>query len=151
VKGRNSVQRWNNKMSALRRHLRGWAWHNNGVYKQQKKSLQDTIIDLDIVAESRVLTEVERVQLDQAKDLLTILLREEEVKYFQRAKTIDILLGDNNTKYFQLVANSKRRKKKKSFLWIMIMEKLRVKRILWLISLISTKCSLGHLKKIPLL
>jgi hypothetical protein len=68
---------------------------------------------LDIVAESRVLTEVERVQLDQAKDLLTILLREEEVKYFQRAKTIDILLGDNNTKYFKLVANSKRRKKKK--------------------------------------
>jgi hypothetical protein len=33
VQGSNSVQHWNNKMSALRRYLRGWAAHTNGTYK----------------------------------------------------------------------------------------------------------------------
>ena len=36
VKGKNSVQRWNHKLGALRRFLRGWSRHTNGVYKQQK-------------------------------------------------------------------------------------------------------------------
>lgn len=80
VKGRNSVQRWNNKMSALRKHLRGWAAHMSGMYKQEKKSLQSTIDELDIAAEVRVLTEVERDQLTQARDRLVMLLREEETK-----------------------------------------------------------------------
>jgi hypothetical protein len=34
VRGRNSVQRWNKKMSALRSHLRGRAANNVGIYKQ---------------------------------------------------------------------------------------------------------------------
>lgn len=112
VKGRNSVQRWNNKMSALRKHLRGWAAHMSGMYKQEKKSLQSTVDELDIAAEVRVLTEVERDQLTQARDRLVMLLREEETKWFQRAKTSDVRLGDNNTKYFQMVANGKHRKKR---------------------------------------
>lgn len=37
-KGRNAVQRWNNKMSALRRHLRGRSAHTNGIFKQEKSS-----------------------------------------------------------------------------------------------------------------
>ena len=36
VKGRNSVQRWNNKCRALRRHLRGWASHISGVLSEGK-------------------------------------------------------------------------------------------------------------------
>nr|ABA98398.1 retrotransposon protein, putative, unclassified [Oryza sativa Japonica Group] len=112
VKGRNLVQQWNNKMSALRKHLRGWAAHMSGMYKQEKKSLQSTVDELDIAVEVRVLTEVERDQLTQARDRLVMLLREEETKWFQRAKTSDVRLGDNNTKYFQMVANGKHRKKR---------------------------------------
>jgi hypothetical protein len=34
VRGQNSVQRWIKKIGALRKYLRGWASHTNGVYKQ---------------------------------------------------------------------------------------------------------------------
>ena len=111
VKGRNSVQRWNNKCSALWRHLRGWASHISGVYKQRKVELQSIINDLDIAAEVRDLTEPEQENLAQSRDQLTKLLREEEIKYYKRAKVKDVILGDNNTRYFQMVANGKHRKK----------------------------------------
>jgi hypothetical protein len=48
----------------------------------------------------RTLTEGEREQLENARDDLTKLLREEELRFYQRAKVNDVLLGDNNTKYF---------------------------------------------------
>jgi len=126
VKGRNSVQRWNNKCNALRRHLRGWASHFNGVYKQRKVELQSIINDLDIAAEVRDLTEPEQENLAQSRDQLTKLLREEEIKYYQRAKVKDVLLGDNNTRYFQMVVNGKHRKKR-IFPLTMQMALLRVK------------------------
>jgi hypothetical protein len=62
------------KMSALRKHLRGWAAHTNGIYKQQKYSLQSTITNLDVTAENRTRSNVERDQLDQARIHLTNLL-----------------------------------------------------------------------------
>jgi hypothetical protein len=127
VKGRNSVQRWNNKCSSLRRHLRGWASHISGVYKQRKVELQSIINDLDIAAEVRDLTEPEQENLAQSRDQLTRLLREEEIKYYQRAKVKDVLLGDNNTRYFQMVANGKHRKKE-FFPLIMKMALLRVRQ-----------------------
>jgi uncharacterized coiled-coil DUF342 family protein len=105
------VQQWNKTMSALRRHLRGWASHTDGIYKQQKSSLQNTINELDIAAETRALTESEHDDLIHAREQLTKLLREEEIKYYQRAKVTDTLLGDNNTRYFQMVANGKHWKK----------------------------------------
>jgi hypothetical protein len=112
VKGNNSVQRWNNKLSTLRRHLRGWASNRNGGFKQQKAGLQASITDLDTTAEIRELAETERTLLAQSREHLTKLLREEEIKYYQRAKVKDILYGDNNTKYFQIIANGKHRKKR---------------------------------------
>jgi hypothetical protein len=60
VKGNNSVQRWNHKVGALRRTLRVWASHTNGVYKQKKRSLQLIINELDIVTKVRDLIEYER-------------------------------------------------------------------------------------------
>jgi len=33
VVGQNSIQRWNRKIGALRKHQRGWARHPHGVYK----------------------------------------------------------------------------------------------------------------------
>ncbi|WVZ75253.1 hypothetical protein U9M48_023327 [Paspalum notatum var. saurae] len=112
IRGNNSVQRWNHKLGAVRRFLRGWANHTNRVYKQKKTDLQAEINELDIAAESRDLTDLEREHLGHAQDQLASLLREEEIKYYQRAKVKDVLLGDNNTRYFQLIANGKHRKKR---------------------------------------
>jgi exonuclease III len=112
TKGRNSVQRWNSKMSALRRCLRGWATNYSGQYKQKKADIQGTIIDLDVAAEVRDLSEVEQNLLAESKDQLAKLLREEEIRFYQRAKTKDILLGDSNTRYFHMIANGKNRKKR---------------------------------------
>lgn len=106
VTAHNSVQKWNRKLEALRRHLRGRAVHSNGAYKQQKNSLQQTVLNLDIAAENRLLSDGEREQLEQARENLTKLLMEEEFQYYQRAKTTDVLLGDNNTRYFQIVAQT---------------------------------------------
>jgi hypothetical protein len=80
--------------------------------KQQKNSLQSTINMLDIAAETRVLIHDERDQLYKARDDLSKLLREKDIKYYERAKPIDILFGDSKTRYFQKFANGKHRKKR---------------------------------------
>ena len=94
------MRRWNRKLGALRKHLRGWACHHHGVYKTQKENLQSVVTNLDIQAEIRTLTDEERNQLEFARDDLIKLLRDEELKYYQRAKVTDVLLGDNYTRYF---------------------------------------------------
>ena len=91
VNGQNAVQRWNRKMGALRKHLRGWARHQHGDYKIQKLNLQETVTSLDTLAEARVLTDDERTQLEVARDGFIKLLREEELKFYQRAKVADVL------------------------------------------------------------
>jgi len=112
VVGQNSVQRWNRKMGALRKQLRGWARHHHGVYKAQKENLQKVVTNLDTQAEIRNLSQGERDQLETARDDLIKLLREEELRFHQRAKATDVLLGDNNTRYFHMIANGKHRKKR---------------------------------------
>ena len=112
VNGQNAVQRWNRKMGALRKHLRGWAKHQHGDYKIQKRNLQEMVTSLDTLAEARVLTDDERTQLEVARDGLIKLLREEELKFYQRAKVTDVLLGDSSTRYFQMVASGKHSKKR---------------------------------------
>jgi len=87
------VQRWNRKLGALRKHLRGWARHHHGVYKTQKENLQSIVTNLDTQAENRTLTDEERNQLESARDDLIKLLGEEEIKYYQSAKMTDVLLG----------------------------------------------------------
>src|SRR6266508_3833486 len=82
VRGNNTVQRWNHKLGALRRFLRGWARHTNGLYKQKKTELLSTMNELDIAAEGRDLSPYEQEHLAQARDHLARLLREEEMKYF---------------------------------------------------------------------
>ena len=112
VNGQNAAQRWNRKLGALRKDLRGWAAHIQGEYKTQKQHFQNTVTSLDTLAETRPLTDDERSQLETACDGLIKLLREEEIKFYQRAKANDVLLGDSNTRYFQMVVNGKHLKKR---------------------------------------
>ena len=90
----------------------GWARHNHGVYKTQKENLQSVVTNLDTLAETRLLTNGEREQLEAPHDDLTQLPREEELRYYQRTKASDVLLGDNNTRYFQMIPNGKHWKKR---------------------------------------
>jgi len=83
---------------------------------------------LDTLAETRLLTNGEWEQLENASDILIKLLREEELKFYQRAKATDVLLGDNNTRYFEMVVNGKHRKKR-IFRWITMEPRLRAKII----------------------
>jgi hypothetical protein len=80
-------------MGALRTHLRGWARHHHGLYRIQKEQFQHIVTTLDTQAEQRTLTEGEREQLENARDDLTKLLREEELRFYQQAKVNDVVLG----------------------------------------------------------
>jgi hypothetical protein len=93
--------------------LRGWAKNANGNFKREKEELFRLAGELDLKAESQILSQQELDLKQSVKERITQLLREEEIKWFQRAKTKNLLDGDNNTKYFtenHMVANGKRRK-----------------------------------------
>jgi hypothetical protein len=38
VTSQTPIQRWNNKIRATRRYLRGWAWHTYRFYKRKRHS-----------------------------------------------------------------------------------------------------------------
>jgi len=69
------------------------------------------VTTLDTLTETRLLTDGERELLENARDGLIKLLRDEELKFYKWAKATDVVLGDNNTRYFQMVANGKNHKK----------------------------------------
>ena len=51
VRGRSSVERWQNKIRHLRQFLRGWARNESRIYKQEKECLTQLIEALDLKAE----------------------------------------------------------------------------------------------------
>jgi len=108
--GDTPMKKWQNKIRRLRQFLRGWAKNENGNLNKEKEELFRLAKELDLVAESQVLSQKELDLKQKVNEKITQLLREEEVKWFQRAKTKNLLQGDNNTKYFHMVANGKRRK-----------------------------------------
>ena len=56
VAGVTPVQRWNNKIRALRTYLAGWARHTTGVLRKEKQRLSSIIDDLEALAEVRPLS-----------------------------------------------------------------------------------------------
>jgi hypothetical protein len=109
-KGSAHMEKWQNKIRALRRYLRGWAKNMNKIYKKEKKELTLKIEQLDRKAETTMLLphEVDLKHCLNAR--LLQLLREEEIKWYQRSKSDKLLQGDSNMKFFHLVANGKHRK-----------------------------------------
>ena len=103
VRSITPMQVWQNKIRRLRQFLRGWAKNMKGAYKKEKQELLRKASELDIKAETMLLSQQEIDLKQSIKDRLMQLLREEEIKWFQRAKTTKLLQGGNNTKYFQLV------------------------------------------------
>jgi hypothetical protein len=105
------ILRWNNKIRALRSHLRGWARHVSGVLRKEKLRLSTIIDDLETLAEVGPLSTQEIELKNQSNAKIASLLREEELKWYQRSKSQFILEGDSNTRYFHSVANGRHRKK----------------------------------------
>ena len=56
VVGDTPIQRWNNKIRALRNYLVGWARHTTGLLKKEKQRLSSIIDDLEALAEVRPLS-----------------------------------------------------------------------------------------------
>ena len=111
-KGATPIAKWQNKIRHLRKFLKGWAKNLSGKYRKEKERFLAIIEELDLKAESAMLTVSERDALKEANDKITKLRREEEIKWLQRAKTKHIQEGGTNTRYFHLIANGKHRKKK---------------------------------------
>jgi hypothetical protein len=114
--GNSPMDRWLNKLSHVRRFLKGWAKSLSGKYKMEKERLFSIIDSLDIKAENHPLNAAEREALKKANKIISKLRRDEETKWAQRAKVRHIQEGGNNTRYFHLIANGKHRKKKKNHL-----------------------------------
>jgi hypothetical protein len=95
-KGSMPMEKWQNKIRALRRYLREWAKNMNGIYKKEKKELTLKIEQLDRKAETTMLLphEVDLKHCLNAR--LLQLLREEEIKWYQMSKSDKLLQGDNN-------------------------------------------------------
>ena len=97
VAGKSAIQRWNNKLRALRKHLSGWARFTAGQLKKEKLRLSSIIDDLEALAEVRPLSPHEIELKNQSNAEIAGLLREEELKWYQRSKAQFILEGDSNT------------------------------------------------------
>ena len=110
--GASPVERWQNKIRHLRQFLRGWAKNMSGEYRVLRDKLLLLIDELDIKAESTILSESERLAKRDAEAYLSKIRRDEEAKWAQRAKVRHIQEGGSNTKYFHLIANGKHRKKR---------------------------------------
>jgi hypothetical protein len=53
--GRTPIERWNNKIRSVRKHLGGWARHTTGILRKEKLRLLNIIDDLEAIAEVRPL------------------------------------------------------------------------------------------------
>jgi hypothetical protein len=111
IAGSSPIQRWNNKLRAMRKHLGGWARHVAGLLKSEKIRLTSLIDEIEALAETRMLSPQEIDSKSQYNAQLASMLREEELKWYQRSKVQFILEGDSNTRYFHSVANGRHRKK----------------------------------------
>jgi mannosylglycoprotein endo-beta-mannosidase len=82
----------------------------SGAYKKEKLILLNKLDELDKMAETTMLDEMELNLKHVLNERLAKLLREEELKWYQRAKVKHLLEGDANTKYYHLLANGRHRK-----------------------------------------
>jgi hypothetical protein len=102
---------WQYKIRNLRRKVKGWS--RNRDY-EMRKCKQDIILELDnldALAETQSLTEVEAARRKDLSIKLDKFWKIEETKAWQRSRNRDIKKGDKNTAYFFAKANQRKRKK----------------------------------------
>jgi hypothetical protein len=107
---------WHGCLQALRHYLRGWSLRISEDNKKMRKNYTDRIEEIDIIAESRLLSNdewEERIGLEKGLDKMSII---EELQWKQKVSNNWILHGDANTQFFHQFVNGRRRKKTIIFL-----------------------------------
>jgi hypothetical protein len=101
--GVSPIQRWNNKLRLLRKHLGGWARH--------LARLSTLIDEIEDIFEVWLLYTQEIEFKSHYNAHMASMLREEDLKWYQRSKVQFVLEGDSNTRYFYSISNGRHRKK----------------------------------------
>ena len=69
VAGATPIQRWNNKIRALRNYLVSWAHHTTGLLKKEKQRPSSIIDELEALAECRQLS-MQEIELKSQSNAL---------------------------------------------------------------------------------
>lgn len=110
VRWKDALEKWQNRIRAVRKYLRGWSKHSLGEDRKKKKLITLKLDALDKKSESYMLSTQELEQKSILSFELSKMRRKEELYWAQRAKAGMILQGDDNTKFFHLLANGRYRK-----------------------------------------
>uniref|UniRef100_C6JRP7 Reverse transcriptase domain-containing protein n=1 Tax=Sorghum bicolor TaxID=4558 RepID=C6JRP7_SORBI len=112
---RYSLDRWQGCLQFMRKYLRGWNLQLLGEQKREKANMIQRIMELDKIAEMRLLSIQEweeRIDIENSLDSL----QKSEIYWKQKAGIKWLLEGDANTHFFHQFANGRRRKNMISFL-----------------------------------
>lgn len=109
--GGSSIERWQGKLRAVRKKLKGWNKNWEGRYRREKNENLKTIRELDKKIESVGMTNTDREMRRELEIKLNFTIREERLKWFQGCKDQETIDGDNNTKYYHAKCNGRKRKK----------------------------------------
>ncbi|XP_039122027.1 uncharacterized protein LOC120258643 [Dioscorea cayenensis subsp. rotundata] len=96
------------KLSHTRAKLRAWANTSFGSIKLWKLNILREIENLDVIKDTRCLSESELQRDSELKQTLHNTLNLEETYWRQRSRVTWLKEGDSNTKFFHAVANGRR-------------------------------------------
>ncbi|XP_078150904.1 uncharacterized protein LOC144546233 [Carex rostrata] len=106
----NLASSWVQKLSFLRRKIRGWARNFYGQKKKTKQSILHRLNSLDTIRETRDLSYIEKEEWQSLHSKLDDIYLEDELYWKHRAKQKWLDEGDQNTKYFHALANNRKKK-----------------------------------------
>ncbi|WMV58251.1 hypothetical protein MTR67_051636 [Solanum verrucosum] len=99
----------NIKLRMLKQKLKEWSKSNFGELTSKKNSLLEELAEIDLIQETRELTEDEVIIRATIVVELEELAKNEESKWRQKSRVLWLKQGDNNTRFFQRMATAHRR------------------------------------------